>query len=49
MQDLGYYIFIIIAICVGFLIVKRVTTCLLKCVIAAIVIAIIILLYYMSA
>ena len=30
MQNIGYYIFILVAIIVAFLIVKKVTTCLVK-------------------
>lgn len=40
MGDFGYYIFALVVLIVGFLIIKRVATCLIKTVVTIIVLAI---------
>jgi len=47
MENFGYYVFVLIMIVVGFFIVKKVTTCLLKAIIGIAVIAILALVYYL--
>ncbi len=43
--NFAYYIFALLAIIVGFLIVKKITSCLLKSIIMLVIIAILIFLY----
>lgn len=46
MENFGYYIFAIIALIVGFLLVKKVATCLLKTVVGIVVVAILAIAYF---
>lgn len=47
MYSLGYYIFCIIAVIVGFLIIKKITGCLIKTLIALVVAALLAAVYYL--
>ena len=47
MDSLGYYIFCIIAVIVGFLIIKKITGCLIKTLIALVVAALLADVYYL--
>lgn len=47
MDDFGYYIFALIVLVVGFLIVKKVATCLVKTIIGIVVLAILAGIYWM--
>lgn len=47
MDSLGYYIFCIIAVIVGFLIIKKITGCLIKTLIALVVAALLATVYYL--
>ena len=47
MDSLGYYIFCIIAVIVGFLIIKKITGCLIKTLIALVVDALLAAVYYL--
>ncbi len=47
MDSLGYYIFCIIAVIVGFLIIKKITGCLIKTLIALVVAALLAAVYYL--
>lgn len=46
MDDFGYYIFALVVLVVGFLIVKKVATCLLKAIIGILVLAILAGIYW---
>jgi hypothetical protein len=46
MDDFGYYIFALIVLVVGFLIVKKVATCLVKTIIGILVLAILAGIYW---
>lgn len=46
MDDFGYYIFALIVLVVGFLIVKKVATCLVKTIIGIVVLAILAGIYW---
>ncbi len=46
MDDFGYYIFALVVLVVGFLIVKKVATCLLKTIIGILVLAILAGIYW---
>lgn len=46
MDDFGYYIFALVVLVVGFLIVKKVATCLVKTVIGILVLAILAGIYW---
>lgn len=46
MDDFGYYIFALVVLVVGFLIVKKVTTCLVKTIIGILVLAILAGIYW---
>ena len=46
-QDFGYYVFVIIAIVVGFIVIKKVTSCLFKTIAALVLAAIIVAVYFM--
>ena len=48
MDSLGYYIFCIIAVIVGFLIIKKITGCLIKTLIALVVAAMLAAVNYLS-
>ena len=47
MENIGYYIFILVAIIVAFLIIKKVTTCLVKSIVGIVLLAVIAYVYYM--
>lgn len=47
MDDFGYYIFALVVLVVGFLIVKKVATCLVKTIIGIMVLAILAGIYWM--
>ena len=47
MGNIGYYIFILVAIIVAFLIVKKVTSCLIRSVVAVVLVAILAYIYWM--
>ncbi len=47
MENFGYYIFALIVLIVGFLIVKKVATCLIKTVITVIILAILGIAYWL--
>lgn len=47
MDSLGYYIFCIIAVIIGFLIIKKITGCLIKTLIALVVAALLAAVYYL--
>lgn len=46
MDDFGYYIFALVVLVVGFLIVKKVTTCLVKTIIGILVLAVLAGIYW---
>lgn len=46
MDDFGYYIFALVVLVVGFLIVKKVATCLVKTIIGIVVLAILAGIYW---
>lgn len=46
MDDFGYYIFALVVLVVGFLIVKKVATCLVKAIIGILVLAILAGIYW---
>jgi hypothetical protein len=47
MGNIGYYIFILVAIIVAFLIVKKVTSCLIRSVVAVVLVAVLAYIYWM--
>lgn len=47
MDDFGYYIFALVVLVVGFLIVKKVATCLIKTIIGIVVLVILAGIYWM--
>lgn len=47
MQNIGYYIFILVAVIVAFLVVKKVTNCLIKSVVAIVLVAVLAYIYWM--
>lgn len=47
MENLGYYIFVLVAIIVAFVVVKKVTTCLIKSIVCFILVGILALIYYL--
>lgn len=47
MDSFGYYIFCIIAVIVGFLIIKKITGCMIKTLIALVVAALLAAVYYL--
>jgi hypothetical protein len=47
MQNIGYYIFILVAIIVAFLIIKKVTTCLVRSIVLIVLIAVLGYIYWM--
>lgn len=47
MDDFGYYIFALVVLVVGFLIVKKVATCLVKTIIGIVVLVILAGIYWM--
>lgn len=47
MESFSYYIFVLIAIIVGFFIIKKVTTCLIKSLLCAILVAALLAIYWM--
>lgn len=46
MQQFSYYIFCIVALIIGFLLIKKITGCMIKTVIAVIVAAVLAAVYY---
>lgn len=46
-SSFSYYIFCIIAVIVGFIVVKKIASCLVKSIVAAVTIAIITAIYFM--
>ena len=47
MEDFGYYIFALVVLVVGFLIVKKVATCMIKAVVGIIVLVVLAGLYWL--
>lgn len=47
MGDFGYYVFALIVLIVGFMIVKKVATCMIKTVVSFIVLAILTAIYWL--
>lgn len=47
MGDFGYYVFALIVLVVGFMIVKKVATCMIKTVVSFIVLAILTAIYWL--
>ena len=47
MENFGYYVFALIVLIVGFLIVKKVATCMIKAVVGIIVLAILAAVYWL--
>lgn len=47
MQNIGYYIFILVTVIVAFLVVKKVTSCLIKSVVAIVLVAVLAYIYWM--
>ena len=47
MENIGYYIFILVAIIVAFLIIKKVTTCLIKSIVLIVLAAVLGYIYWM--
>lgn len=48
MDNFGYYVFALVVLIVGFLIVKKVATCMIKAVVAIIVLAALACIYWLS-
>ena len=46
-QNIGYYIFILVAIIVAFLIIKKVASCLIRSIVAIVLVAILAYIYWM--
>lgn len=46
-NNLGYYIFILVAIIVAFLIIKKVASCLIRSIVAIVLVAILTYIYWM--
>lgn len=47
MEDFGYYIFALVVLIVGFMIVKKVATCMIKTVVGIVVLAILAGIYWL--
>ena len=47
MENIGYYLFILVAIIVAFLTIKKVTTCLIKSVVLIVLVAVLAFVYFM--
>ncbi len=47
MTNIGYYIFVLIAIIVGFLVIKRVASCLIKSAILIVMVVVLAAIYYL--
>lgn len=47
MHNIGYYIFILVAIIVAFLIIKKVTTCLVRSIVLIVLVAVLGYIYWM--
>lgn len=47
MENFAYYIFVLVAIIVGFFIVKKVATCLIKTLVTVIIVAVIAAVYWL--
>lgn len=47
MENFGYYLFVLLMIIVGFFVVKKVASCLIRSIVTGIVLAILIAFYYL--
>jgi hypothetical protein len=47
MGNIGYYIFILVAIIVAFLIIKKVASCLIRSIVAIVLVAVLAYIYWM--
>ncbi len=47
MEDFGYYVFALVVLIVGFLVVKKVATCMIKAVVGFIVLAVLAGIYWL--
>lgn len=47
MENFGYYIFCIVAFIVGFLLLKKITGCLIKTVLMAVIVAVLAIIYFL--
>jgi hypothetical protein len=47
MENIGYYLFLLAAVIVAFLIIKKVTTCLVKSIVGIVLLAVIAYVYFM--
>lgn len=47
MEDFGYYVFALVVLIVGFMIVKKVATCMIKAIVGIIVLAILAGIYWL--
>jgi len=46
-QNIGYYLFLLAVIIIGFIVIKKVTTCLLKSAVFIVMLAVLAYIYYM--
>ena len=46
-SNIGFYIFILVAVIVAFLIIKKVTSCLIRSVVAVVLVAVLAYIYWM--
>jgi hypothetical protein len=47
MENIGYYLFLLAAVIVAFLIIKKVASCLVKSIVGIVLLALIVYIYYM--
>ena len=47
MENIGYYLFLLAAVIIAFLIIKKVTTCLVKSIVGIVLLALIVYVYFM--
>jgi hypothetical protein len=47
MENIGYYILILVALIIAFLVIKKVTSCMVKAVVGIVVLALLAYIYYM--
>ena len=47
MENIGYYILILVALIIAFLVIKKVTSCMVKAVVGIVVFALLAYIYYM--
>lgn len=47
MENIGYYLFILAAIIVAFLVIKRVASCLIRSIVAIVLVAVLAYIYWM--